>query len=82
LNGIKALSAIFNIGENEIGKSCLEKDDDEGGILKDLMEFAEFDKEEVKESIIEMLSIACSQEQCRKLVKLDCQEYLSKLMKK
>ncbi|CAB5150622.1 ARM repeat-containing protein [Rhizophagus irregularis] len=45
------------------------------------MEFAEFDKEEVRESIIEMLSIACSQVQCRKLVKLNCQEYLSKLMK-
>src|SRR5207244_3809447 len=29
LNGIKALSAIFNIGENEIGKSCLGKDDDD-----------------------------------------------------
>ncbi|RIA80273.1 armadillo-type protein [Glomus cerebriforme] len=81
LNGIKALSAIFNIGGNEIGKNCLEKDDEEGGILVDLMEFAEFDKEEVQESIIEMLSIACSQEQCRKLVKLNCQEYLSKLMK-
>jgi hypothetical protein len=82
LNGIKALSAIFNLGENDLGKSCLEKDDnDEGGILTDLVEFSEFDKEEVRESIVEMLSIACSQEQCRKLVKLNCQEYLSKLMK-
>ncbi|GBB84223.1 hypothetical protein RclHR1_10850002 [Rhizophagus clarus] len=82
LNGIKALSAIFNLGENNIGKSCLERDDnDEGSILTDLMEFAEFDKEEVRESIVEMLSIACSQEQCRKLIKLNCQEYLSKLMR-
>ncbi|CAI2172151.1 1687_t:CDS:2 [Funneliformis geosporum] len=63
LNGIKALSAIFNIGGNDIGRCCLDKDDDEGGTLKDLMEFIEFDKEVVQESIIEMLSIACSQKQ-------------------
>ncbi|CAG8500156.1 4674_t:CDS:2 [Funneliformis caledonium] len=63
LNGIKALSAIFNIGRNDIGNCCLNKDDDEGGTLKDLMEFIEYDKEVVQESIVEMLSIACSQKQ-------------------
>ncbi|CAI2169050.1 12045_t:CDS:2 [Funneliformis geosporum] len=56
LNGIKALSAIFNIGGNDIGRCCLDKDDDEGGTLKDLMEFIEFDKEVVQESIIEILA--------------------------
>ncbi|CAG8669909.1 armadillo-type protein [Gigaspora rosea] len=75
LYGYSALESIFQIS-NDIGSFILLKE----GILEDIMDCIEFEPEDVQIAITEIISVACSQKDCRALVGIHCQKYLTSLM--
>ncbi|CAG8502079.1 4809_t:CDS:1 [Scutellospora calospora] len=75
LYGYNALESLFQIS-SEIGSFILLKE----GILEDIMDCVEFEPEEVQGAITEIISVACSQKECRALVATHCQNYLKSLM--
>ncbi|CAG8797515.1 11732_t:CDS:1, partial [Racocetra persica] len=75
LYGYGALESIFQIS-SDIGSFILLKE----GILEDIMDCIEYEHEDVQRAITEIISVACSQKDCRALVAIHCQKYLTSLM--
>ncbi|CAG8651914.1 18641_t:CDS:2, partial [Racocetra fulgida] len=50
------------------------------GYLEDIMDCIEYEHEDVQRAITEIISVACSQKDCRALVAIHCQKYLTSLM--
>ncbi|CAG8674052.1 10359_t:CDS:1, partial [Acaulospora morrowiae] len=75
LCGYISLESLFQISP-ELGTNILLKE----GLLEDMMDCVEFESEEIQLAIADILSIACSHKNCRALVTVHCQKYLSSLM--
>nr|CAG8485758.1 13279_t:CDS:2 [Entrophospora candida] len=75
LFGYNALLYIFKVFY-ELGEEVLNK----AGFLEEMMDCVEFEDEQVQLTILEILSLACSQKNSRLLIAANCQEYLKSLM--
>ncbi|KAJ1558078.1 Protein unc-45 A [Nowakowskiella sp. JEL0078] len=73
--GLLALSAVF-MARVEIGTSMLVKD----GVLESMMDIVEFESDEIQLATLNVLSNACSNQQCRTIISQRCIPYLKSLL--
>ncbi|ORX98894.1 ARM repeat-containing protein [Basidiobolus meristosporus CBS 931.73] len=71
----RLLGVAFQVSP-ELGGALFNRD----GFLAEIMDLSEFDSEKVQESLVEMLSYACTDKTCRNNVAIHCADFLKQLL--